>query len=88
MLENRLCEICRQKMPLGRVQEKDFSTRQMALKSHYLSFAILKKQIQRGRKIVTLSVLFPLRYNILPLVKMKKGICAEKKKIFQDVQRF
>jgi hypothetical protein len=61
-------------MPFGRRQENDFSTRQMALKSHFLSFARLKLQIQRGRKIVTLMVLLPLLYNILPPVKMKKGI--------------
>jgi hypothetical protein len=88
LLENRFCEICRQEMPLGRVQEKDFSTRQMALKSHFLSFARLKLQIQRGRKIVNLRVLLPLRYNILPLVKMKKGFGAYEKEIFQDVPRF
>jgi hypothetical protein len=70
-------------MPFGRGQENDFSTRQMALKSHFLSFAKLKLHIQRGRKIVNISVLLPFRYNILPLVKMKKGIGAYRRRYFR-----
>jgi hypothetical protein len=60
----------------------------MALKSHFLFFAKLKLQIQRGRKIVYLRVLLPLRYNIVPVVNMKEGFGAYEKEIFQDVQRF
>jgi hypothetical protein len=60
----------------------------MALKSHILSFAKPKLQIQRGRKIVNLRVRFTLRYNILPLVKMKNRLGAYEKVIFQDVRRF
>jgi hypothetical protein len=75
-------------MPLGRGQENDFSTRQMSLKNLFLSFAKLKIQIQRGRKIVYLRVLLPLRYNIVPVVNMKKCFDAYEKEIFQDVRRF
>jgi hypothetical protein len=75
-------------MPLGRGQENDFSKRQMALKSLFLSFAKLKLQNQRGRKIVNLRVLLPLRYNIVPLVKKILVFGASEKEIFQDVRRF
>jgi hypothetical protein len=57
-------------------QANDFSTRQMALKIHFLSFAKPKLQIQPGRKIINLRVRLTLRYNILPLVKMKKLLGA------------
>jgi hypothetical protein len=70
-LDNRFCEICRYKVPLGRDQAYDSSTRQMALKI-IMSFAKPKLQIQRGRKIVNLRVCLTLRYNILPLVKKKE----------------
>jgi hypothetical protein len=68
-------------MPLGRGQGNDFSTRQMALKCHFLSFAKLKLQIQRGRKIVNLRVLLPLRYNIVPLVKIVFSESRGRKKL-------
>jgi hypothetical protein len=54
-LENSFCGICRQKMPLGRVQKNYLSRRQLALNSHFLSSDKLKIQIQRGRKIVILT---------------------------------
>jgi hypothetical protein len=49
-LGNSFCEICRQKMPLGRGQGNDLSRRQLALNSHFLPSDKIKTQIQRSPK--------------------------------------
>jgi hypothetical protein len=56
------------------------------LKSHFLYSAKLKLQFQRGRQIVNLRVRLSLRYNILPLVKVKKRLGAYEKVKFQNVR--
>jgi hypothetical protein len=60
----------------------------MALKCHFMSSEKLKLQIQRGWKTVNLRLRLTFRYNLLPLVKMKKRFGAYEKVIFQDVPRF
>jgi hypothetical protein len=44
------------KMPLGKGQQIDSSTREMTLKSHFLSFAKNQLQVQHVRKIINLRV--------------------------------
>jgi hypothetical protein len=48
-------------MPLGRSEEKDFSTRQQLLNRRLLHSVMLKIQIQRGRKTWILKI--NLRYD-------------------------
>jgi hypothetical protein len=86
-LENSFCEICRQKIPLGRGPENDYSRRQPALNSHFLLSEKLKIQIQSGRKIVNLRARLNLQYHFLPLVKMRNDLGPDEKVMFQGFRR-
>jgi hypothetical protein len=75
-------------MALASGQGNNFSRRQLALKSYFLSSDKLKLQIQRGRKIGNLMVRLTLRYNFLPLVKMENGLGAYEEMIDDSEKSF